>query len=236
MATPRPTEQANRLLALSKASDLEHLLPHLTAVDLPLHQRLEVPGRPIEHVYFIEQGIASVVVNGRKEGAIEAGVIGREGMTGLATVLETDRSPHEIFMQVAGSGQRITVDKFRQALGRCPDLDRNARRFVHVFMVQVSYTALANGRGRLEERLARWLVMASDRVDGDLPLTHEFLATMLGVRRPGVTLALSLLEKRGLIGRRRGLIVVVDRAGLIALCRGSYGQAEAEWERLFPSG
>jgi CRP-like cAMP-binding protein len=100
--------------------------------------------------------------------------------------------------------------------------------------MQMSYTAIANGRSKLEERLARWLLMAHDRVDGDsLPMTHEFLSLMLGVRRPGVTLALHLLEKDGLIQPGRGTILITDRRGLERISNGAYGKAEAELQRLF---
>jgi CRP-like cAMP-binding protein len=107
-------------------------------------------------------------------------------------------------------------------------------RYGHAFVVQTGHTAMANGRSKVEERLARWLVMAHDRLDGDeLPLTHEFLAIMLGVRRPGVTVALNLLEKDGLIDANRGVISIIDRKGLEEKSNGAYGVPEAEFRRLF---
>jgi CRP-like cAMP-binding protein len=206
---------------------------HLEAVDLPVRKQLEARNKPIETVYFIEHGFASVVANGTGR-SIEVGLIGREGMTGLAVIMGSDRSPHETFMQAGGDGQRIPADKLRQILQEYPALHRSLLRYGHAFVVQTAQTALANGRSKVEERLARWLLMANDRLDGDrVPLTHEFLAIMLGVRRPGVTLALNVLEKRGLIQAKRGTIAIVDRARLRKVSNGAYGAAEAEFNRLF---
>src|SRR4030095_1660525 len=165
-------------------------------------------------VYFIERGFASVVANGTGR-SIEVGLIGGEGMTGLAVVMGTDRSPHDTFMQVAGGGQRISSAKLRGAMEQSPALHRSFLRYGHAFVVQTAQTALANGRSKIEERLARWLLMAQDRLGGDeVPLTHEFLSVMLGVRRPGVTVALNLLEKQGLIRRMRGGVAILNRTAL----------------------
>jgi hypothetical protein len=166
--------------------------------------------------------------------SIEVGLIGREGMSGLAVVMGTDRSPNETFMQVAGGGQRISAAKLRPRMEQSGTLRRAFLCYAHAFAIQTAYTAMANGRSKLEERLARWLLMAHDRLDGDeLPLTHEFIAMMLGVRRPGVTVALSLLENDGLIHANRGAISIIDRKGLEESSNGAYGASEAEYRRLF---
>jgi CRP-like cAMP-binding protein len=224
----------NRILARLAPGDLDLLKPHLEAVDLPFREKLEVRNKPIEHVYFIERGVASVVANVAGDRSIEVGVIGREGVTGLAVIMGADRSPHEIFMQIGGGGQRIAAVKLDRAIKQSAGLHWSLLRYGHAFVVQMGYTALANGRSKIEERLARWLLMAHDRVDGDLvPLTHEFLATMLGVQRPGVTVALGLLENRGLIQAERGVISIADRKGLEEFSNGAYGAPEAEFRRLF---
>jgi CRP-like cAMP-binding protein len=226
--------QGNKLLALMPREDWQFLSEHLEDVDLPLRMKLEIGHKPIEFAYFIGAGFASVVANGVKSRPIEVGVIGREGMTGMAIVMGTDRSPHETFIQAAGKGQRISVSKLRQRLDDSEGLRRTLLRYGHVLGIQTAQTALSNGRDKLEERLARWLLMAQDRIDGDeLPLTHEFLAMMLGVRRPGVTISLNLLEKQGVIQSTRGVIVIVDRTGLEECANGSYGTPEAEFRRLF---
>jgi hypothetical protein len=155
-------------------------------------------------------------------------------MTGLAIVHGTDRAPCEIFVQVEGAGQCISVDELREVLDKSPSMHRCFLHFAHVFGVQSSYTALANAHGTVEERCSRWLLMSHDRLDGDeLHLTHEFLALMLGVRRAGVTLALGHLEGRGLIETARGSITILDRQGLEERANGLYGVPEAEFERVF---
>jgi CRP-like cAMP-binding protein len=204
----------------------------LEAVDLPVRKQLENRNKTIEYAYFIESGFASVVANGTGR-SIEVGLIGREGMSGLAVVMGSDRTPHDTFMQVGGDGQRISSAKLRSAMAQSPALHRFFLRYAHAFMVQTAQTALANGRSKIEERLARWLLMAQDRLDGEVvPLTHEFLSVMLGVRRPGVTVALDLLEKDGLIRAKRGAVAILNRTGLRKVSNGAYGAAEAEFQRL----
>jgi CRP-like cAMP-binding protein len=223
----------NRLLSRLSPKELGVLLPHLEAVDLPVRKQLEARNKTIDTIYFIEHGIASVVADGTGR-SIEVGIIGREGMTGLAVIMGSDRSPHETFMQVGGDGQRISARNLRQLTEENPALHRSFLRYGHAFVIQTAQTALANGRSKVEERLARWLLMANDRLDGNrVPLTHEFLSTMLGVRRPGVTLALQHLENQGLIQAKRGTVVIVDRTRLRKVSNGAYGAAEAEFSRLF---
>ncbi len=224
----------NRILSRLSAEDFALLEPHLTAIDLPLRKQLEVSRRPIEHVYFPDSGILSVVANGDNKRSIEVGLIGREGMTGLAVVMGTDRSPHQTFVQSAGQGRRIPSDDLREAIHQSRPLHQKFLLYAHAFLLQTGYTAMANGRSKIEERLARWILMAHDRTDGDtLALTHEFLSIMLGVRRPGVTHAVNLLERIGLIHASRGTITVVDREGLEESSNGAYGTPESEFNRLF---
>ena len=140
-------------------------------------------------------------------------------------------------MQVEGSGQAIGADQLSGAMEQSVTMVRCFLRFAHVFAVQSSYTALANARGKIEERLARWLLMAQDRIGSDsLELTHEFLALMLGVRRAGVTTALQQLESKAVLQTARGAVTIADREGLEECANGLYGHPEAEFERLFPNG
>jgi CRP-like cAMP-binding protein len=212
----------NWLLSRLSRGDAQRLEPHLTAVDLPLRKQLEARKKRVEHVYFLNTGLASVVANGGHP--IEVGMIGREGMTGLSVVLDGDhKTIHETFMQIGGSGQRISAAKLREAIDASATLHRALLHFAHAFMMQATQTALANGRSKIEERLARWLLMANDRIDGnELNLTHEFLATMLGVRRSGVTVALQELERTGLISHKRGTITLLDRKALEVAANGTY--------------
>ncbi len=218
---------SNRILSRLSRADLGLLEPHLEPADLPVHRPLEGRNKRIDHVYFIEAGFASVVANGSSKPSIEVGIIGREGMTGLAIVMGQQRAAHDTYIQVAGKGQRITAAKLREADERSNTLHRAILHYAHAYLLQTTTTALANGRSKIEERLARWLLMANDRVDGDgLPLTHEFLSLMLGVRRPGVTAALQVLERKGLISRKRGKIQILDRKRLEKQSNGTYVPSE----------
>ena len=173
------------------------------------------------------------MANGASRG-IEIGLIGREGMTGLALLMGMDRTPHDVFMQNAGRGWRIPAAELRRALVQRRSLLGAMLQYAHVFNIQTSYTAVANGRNKIEERLARWLLMAHDRLDSDrLTITHEFLSQMLSVRRPGVTVALKALEKTGAIEVGRNGIGIVNRKALQKLSNGSYGVPEAELLRAY---
>jgi CRP-like cAMP-binding protein len=228
-----PAFSRNQLLSALSADDLGLLRPKLEAVPFEMSQILEQPNQPIEHVYFPESGIASVIgIDGRLR-RVEAGPFGREGMSGTPVVMGTDRSPNETSVQVAGTAQRISADDLRRALERSASLNRFLLLYVQAFSVQTTHTAVANAHAALEPRLARWLLMADDRIEGsELPLTHAFIALMLGVRRAGVTVALHALEGRALIRASRSRIRIEDRKGLEAIADGSYGPSEAEYERL----
>jgi CRP-like cAMP-binding protein len=224
----------NAILRYLSSADRDLLRPGLEPVDLPVRFRLAEASRPIDAVYFLEAGVASITTSVRHEVPIEIGIVGREGVVNLPALMGIDRSPNETYMQIHGAGFRIGVEQIRTAMAHSPTLMPVLLRFVHVYMVQTASTVLANGRAHIPERLARWLLMASDRVDGEgVALTHEFLATMLGVRRPGVTTAIREFERRGLIDGARGVIVILDRGALETAANGYYGVAEAEFERLF---
>jgi CRP-like cAMP-binding protein len=224
----------NRLLTFMSAGDRQLLAANLKPVDLALRQTLEKANEPIEHVYFLEDGIASVVGDSKTFGQIEIGIIGKEGVTGLQVILGNDQSPYECFIQVSGAGMRIEAQKLRTAMGKSHSLQQVLLNYVQVFMIQTSQTALSNAASLLTQRLARWLLMCEDRLAAkSLPLTHQFLSMMLGVQRSGVTIALGELENRELIRSKRGLITILDRSTLEKLTNGSYGVAEAEYNRRF---
>jgi CRP-like cAMP-binding protein len=164
MPTTLSPATPNRVLSRLSAEDFALLAPHLKRINLPLRKQLEIHNKQIEHVYFPESGFASVVANGTGH-SIEVGLIGREGMTGLAVVMGADRTPHDTFIHGPGAGLRITAEKLRQALAKGRTLQRSCLLYAHAFGLQTTYTAIANGRSKIEERLARWLLMARDRVD-----------------------------------------------------------------------
>ena len=223
----------NQLVRRLSAQDWALLAPHLEQVSLKERQVIEVPGKPITHVHFIEIGVVSVVAVNAEDHRIEVGVIGNEGMTGVPLVMGDTRAQHSAYMQIAGNGYRIPAASFAEALKKSTSLNALMLKSAQSFMIQTAHTALANGRAKLEERLARWLLMAHDRMIGDaVPLTHEFLAVMLGVRRAGVTVAIHGFERRGLVTTRRGQLTVANRSGIEQIAGSFYGTPEAELRRL----
>ncbi len=223
----------NILLSSLSTSDFDLLAPHLEPVTLGLRKMLEKPNKRIEAVYFPETGFASVVAVQRSGKEVEVGLIGREGMTGLPIVLGNHRSPHATYIQAAGKGRCITAIDLRHAIQASVSLRDSLLKFVQAFGVQTAHTAISNAHSKIEVRLARWLLMAQDRIQGDtLPLTHEFLSLMLGVRRAGVTVALNTLRERKLISYRRGEITINDRKGMTRVASDAYGTPEFEYRRL----
>ena len=223
----------NRLLSSLSTGDFDLLAPHLESVTLELRKMLEKPNKSIEAVYFPETGFASVVAIQRDGKEVEVGLIGREGMTGLPIVLGNHRSPHAIYIQAAGKGHCIPAGELRRAIQASASLRNSLLKFVQAFGVQTTHTAMCNARSRMDERLARWLLMAQDQIQSDvLPLTHEFLSIMLGVRRAGVTVALKALRERDLISYRRGEITIKDRKGMTRVAGEAYGTPESEYRRL----
>jgi CRP-like cAMP-binding protein len=229
----RVTRTKNRLLQALPPGELDELLPQFERVDVHKGDVLVTVGQTLEFAYFPEGGLSSnlaVKNNGRR---VEVGCFGYEAMVSTATVLKSDRSPHEILVQVGGPWLRIGVETLRDAARNSPALHDLLLRYTHVLIMTLSQTALSNGTFTIEERLARWILMAHDRLEGDeLPLTHDFLALMLGSQRASVTLAVQALEGYGAIRAQRALITVRDRGMLLDLAGRSYGPAEAEYERL----
>jgi len=218
-----PKPLGNHVLSRLSRADLALLRPHLEPVDLQFLKPLEQADRRIEAVYFIDRGFASVVADGPGKRELEVGMIGRESMTGLAVVLGHDRSRHTTYMQAAGAGQRMKASDLRKAVAESASLQQSLLRCVSAFLIQTTETALANGRSKNEERLARWLLMAHDRLDGgELPLTHKLLGVMLGVQRSAVTATVQALERKGLIKAGLRVITVLDREGLVRFSNGAY--------------
>jgi CRP-like cAMP-binding protein len=184
--------------------------------------KLQTKGRPVDQVYFIEAGVASLVSGSERQ--LEIALVGYEGMTGVGVVLG-DGAPvsYEVRIRVEGRAQCLAAVELRKAINASSSLHNVLLLYVLSFVDQLAQTALANGRGTIEERLARWLLMVDDRTQGGaLPLTHEALSVALGTPRPSVTIVLQELERRGLIARGRGAISIVDRKGLERCSSGAY--------------
>lgn len=233
MSHPISMQFRNKLLQSLSSEDLGRLDPHLEPVALNVKDVLVEQEKPIEHVYFVEDGIASVVTVSPSGRTLEVSNVGREGMTGIAILFDLDRTPLRTFVQVKGSAFRIPVPALLEAVEASPSLRKRLLRYAHTAMIQTADTALSLGHYTVNQRLARWILMGHDRADGnDVPLTHEFLALMLGVRRSGVSVAMAILEGEGMIKAIRANVVVRDRAKLIEMAGGSYGRSEAEYARV----
>ncbi|RDJ03048.1 Crp/Fnr family transcriptional regulator [Rhizobium grahamii] len=231
-ATPEDVGR-NGILRRLPASERDDLLPLLRTVYLPRGAIMEMQGQSVSRVYFPLDCVASLVAVSREGNRIETGLIGNEGMTGFGIAEGDEETPFELINQIEGYTLAIAADDFKQALAIGAGLRTLAIRFARSVSIQVSYTALANGRLDIPRRLARWLLMVHDRVDQNpFHLTHDYLAIMLGVRRSSVTDALHLLEGERLIKSTRNSVEIVTRHGLIDAAGEVYGAPEIEYERL----
>jgi CRP-like cAMP-binding protein len=227
------TSTRNRLLRALPPNELDQLLPHFERQEVRKGEVLWSVGEILEFAYFPEGGLSSNLAVKNDGRRVEVGCFGYEAMISTATVLGSDRAQHEILVQVGAPWLRIRAEVLRSAMRRSPTLHDLMLRYTHVLILTLSQTALSNAVFTIEERLARWLLMAHDRLEGnELPLTHDFLALMLGTTRSGVTLATQALEGYGAINAKRALITVRDRGMLLDLAGTSYGPAEAEYESL----
>jgi CRP-like cAMP-binding protein len=220
----------NRLLTAMPAADLEILLPLLTKTELALDRVLEVEGQPISDIYFFESGIAASRASARR---LMVAMIGNEGMSGLGFILGYGYSTHDVAVIAGGTALRISANALRDILEKRPKLRSLLLRFAQVLISQTTETAVSGVRASIEERLARWILMAQDRVGEEISdITHETLSTMLGVRRAGVTTGLQKLEGEGLIISSRAHVSVRDRPGLERRAANFYGLPEAAYVRL----
>jgi CRP-like cAMP-binding protein len=223
----------NLFLAALPEDALNRLRPHLEVMEMPLRKILFEMGQPMPHLYFPDSGMISLLIPLEDGALIEVGVVGKEGFAGLAALLGAETAVHTSMVQLPGTGARIKTDTVRQEMQRSPALLSRVLRYAQALQVQVSQTAVCNVHHNLQERLARWLLMAHDRAASDtLPLTQEFLSMMLGVRRPGVTVAATILQQTGAISYTRGRIAVLDRARLEAASCECYGMVQEQFSQL----
>ncbi len=205
----------NELLLGIPSSECGSVFSELTFVSLRTHDVLQECGEPIKYVYFIDSGLASVLNSMRDGKTVEVGLTGKEGCTGLPITAGLKTSASLIVMQVEGAAFRMTAAALSKALSECPVLAKRMQQYSHIMSMQGAQVAACNRLHEVEERLARWLLMSQDRLESNLvPLTHEFLAHMLGTRRSSVTVAAGLLQKAGLITYNRGEVTIEDRARL----------------------
>jgi CRP-like cAMP-binding protein len=223
----------NRLLAALPSDDFAALAPAFQPVALDFQQVLHPPGRPIEAGYFPGSGMVSLL-NPLQEGQnMEVGIIGREGLVGLAVVLGAESASTKAMVQMAGTAVCVPAAALREAFAGSAALRAVVLRYAQASYSQVAQTAACNGQHAVNERLARWMLMAHDRAEDDtFPMTQEFMALMLGVRRAGVTVAAGVLQKAGVIRCGYGRITILDRAGLEAASCECYGTVRRQYEGL----
>jgi CRP-like cAMP-binding protein len=206
---------SNLILLSISDRDYSSLRPHLEYIGLPNHLVLHEGGGKLEFVYFPNRGLISLVVVMKDGKTAEAGIVGNEGFTGTPAAVGLSRSPLQAVVQITGDGFRVEVAALQTALESAQELQLMLSRYAVVQGMQVAQTAACNRLHDIEQRLARWLLMTQDRVDLEsLPITHDFLATMLGTDRPSVSVAASVLQKKKLIEYTRGAVRIVNRKSL----------------------
>jgi len=236
-----PTQQQssvrNGLLAALSPEDWAHLEPHLEAVELPFDQTIHAMHGPVDAVFFVETGMVSQIVTLDGGEQVEAGIAGPEGLIGLPLLYGNSHAITDSRVQMEGTALRIGAAAFHTEMDRSATLRALMLHYALAFHAQVTLTAACNARHAIENRLARWMLIAHDRAGGDeFPMTHEFLSLMLGVRRPGVTIAAGMLQKAGLIHYARGRITITDRPGLEAASCECYHTVRHEFSRLLGPG
>ena len=229
----RALNVGNRLLDALSPDALDRLGPELETVSLAANQTIHEPGETTQHVWFPTHGMISMVAMMNDGESVEIGMIGREGMFGVSAILGDDTPSQRAMVQLAGAGVRMKSETLRQEARANAPLQALLLRYVQATLSTVAQSAACNRLHLLEQRFARWLLSAHDRAEGDtFPMTHEFLAMMLGVRRPGVTVAAQSLQAGGLISYNHGTMTILDRKGLEAVSCECYRFVQAEFDRL----
>jgi hypothetical protein len=232
-AAPAAPQSRNHLLAVLPSSEFLELRPYLTTVRLNAKTRLAEPHRPIEAVYFPLDAVISVQAVGENDDVVEVGSVGCEGMAGLPVFFGAGGSTSRIMVQIGGEAERMEAAVLQREVSRNDAFRRLLQLYAQGFMTQIAQSTACNRLHAAEERLARWLLICRDRLGrDDIPITHETMAVMLGVRRATVTEAAGSLQRDGLIRYRRGIVSIVDRQRLEAACCECYGIVREEFDRL----
>lgn len=232
MPHTEPVPAVNRLLAALPRKDRERFVAGCEPVELRFAEILVEPGARIRHAYFPTESFISLLATIDGGQRLEVALVGDEGMLGIPLILGVDVSPLRALVQGAGPALRMSAAQFRRELGLSPALQRVLKRYLYVTLGQLAQAAACNRFHMIEARLARWLLMTQDRAHAhEFHVTHEFLASMLGVRRVGVTRAATALQKRKLIGYARGDVTVLDRGALEAAACSCYEADKAIYDR-----
>ncbi len=222
------TQIRNAILSSLPRRELIALEPLMERVPLGQGRIIEAPRKDIESVWFMEEGLASISIESEQYKSVEVGMVGYEGCVGCPVLNGVRQALTKTIIQISGTAWRIDADDFMQIMKSCRQLEACCRQFHQALVWQMAGTALSNARGHIEQRLARWLLMCQDRIGGqDIHITQDYLAAILGVRRPGVTNALHILEGEGLVRSTRVNIEMRDRQRLEAFAGSFYGDAES---------
>jgi CRP-like cAMP-binding protein len=232
-ARTSPDEQRNRILSMLHRDDFERLRPMLERLTVNQGDVFSEANEPPRHVYFPASGVASLVMTTAEGWTVEVASVGNEGVVGIEAFLGGASMPMRVIQQIPGEADRIDAGAFAQEVARGGSLARVLQLYSQALMTQFAQNVVCNRVHPLGARAARWLMLTHDRVDGDtFPLTQEFLAMMLGVHRPRVTVAQGILQRAGLIAYSRGSVTVLDRPGLEQAACDCYNVLEHEFERL----
>jgi len=224
----------NHFLATMAPADFDELRPFLRMVELKRHAVIHETGKPVDAVYFVESGLASRVARTQADGPVEVAMVGRSGLIGLSVVLGTMVALHRTVVHIPGFALRISAADLQAVMAKNPAIRDHLLRYVQLLMSQKAQVALCNAKHEIDKRLARWLLLAHDRVPGNLlPVTHDLLAMMLGVRRAGVSEALAVLESEGIVAKSRGALKIVNHDALKARACECYKIIEERfsWQR-----
>jgi CRP-like cAMP-binding protein len=214
----------NKILLSIPDGEYRTIRPCLEHLILPSHLTLHEPGEALEHVYFLNDGLISLIVPMKNGQSVEAGVVGNEGVAGVPIAVGLTRSPVREIVQISGEGFKLRTREMGNILKSAPEFQMILTRYAVVQGMQVAQTVACNRLHRIEQRLARWLLMAQDRVDSaSVAMTHDFLATMLGTNRPTVSSAAAILQKRKAIECVRRSVKIVNRRKLQASACECYG-------------
>jgi CRP-like cAMP-binding protein len=235
MRKQSPAKNQNRLLSALPQKEYKRLLAKMEEVFIEQGQRLIVPGEQIKDVYFPLNAMVSMVSSTEEGISVETGIAGSDGMLGISILFGTTTTPMESVVQIPGKAMRMGAKEFKSEFDRGGVFNKTLLLYLHILVIEISQTAACNKLHRIDGRLARWLLMCSDSIGSDeLPLTHEFLSTMLGARRAGVTEASGRLRKKGAIRYHHGRITILDRKGLEDEACECYEVVRREYSRLFP--
>jgi CRP-like cAMP-binding protein len=223
----------NKLLARLPPAEYQRQVGHMRLVPLEFKQILYKCGQPMTIAYFPTRGAVSAISIMEDGDAIEVATIGNEGVVGHNVLLGDGTAPTDMIVQVAGEALQINVDTLKHETEKDGSLRGLLQRYTLAFMTQVSQSVACNGLHPIQQRCCRWLLITLDRMESNVvPLTHEFLAIMLGVRRASVTEVLGPLQEKGLVSSKRGMITILDRAGLEKLSCECYRKVKVDFDRL----